>query len=218
MYPRSHSTPERTVIVMRRFIPTLLPLVCATFLLAGCGEATSVEPEAEAELQSVLAAQGVAPTIAGTAGASVAALRRATARYHRIQDALDDGFVNTMECVALPDGSAAMGIHVLHPGRMWDGAFDPDAPEVLLYEPMPNGEMRLVGVEFVVFRSTWGEPPGPMFLGEEFHHSFGEGAHGLPDHYELHIWTWKHNPDGLLADFNPNVTCDYFTAPEPGAS
>lgn len=30
---------------------------------------------------------------------------------------------------------------------------------------------------------------------------------GMPVHYDLHVWLFRHNPDGLLAPFNPAVSC-----------
>jgi hypothetical protein len=27
--------------------------------------------------------------------------------------------------------------------------------------------------------------------------------------WALHVWLWKHNPSGMFADWNPNVTCKY---------
>ncbi len=32
-------------------------------------------------------------------------------------------------------------------------------------------------------------------------------AYELPDFYELHLWLWKTNPNGLFADWNPRVSC-----------
>ena len=32
-------------------------------------------------------------------------------------------------------------------------------------------------------------------------------AYDLPDFYELHLWLWKTNPNGLFADWNPRVSC-----------
>jgi hypothetical protein len=26
-----------------------------------------------------------------------------------------------------------------------------------------------------------------------------------PEHYDLHAWVWHANPDGVFAEFNPNV-------------
>ncbi len=41
----------------------------------------------------------------------LAQVRRATAKYHRVEVALADGYAPDLNCVALPNGSAAMGIH-----------------------------------------------------------------------------------------------------------
>jgi hypothetical protein len=30
---------------------------------------------------------------------------------------------------------------------------------------------------------------------------------GMPPHYDLHVWVWQANPEGIFAPFNPNVTC-----------
>lgn len=30
---------------------------------------------------------------------------------------------------------------------------------------------------------------------------------GLPAFYELHLWLWKRNPNGLFNDWNPDVRC-----------
>lgn len=30
---------------------------------------------------------------------------------------------------------------------------------------------------------------------------------GMPWHYDLHVWLWRDNPNGLFVNWNPNVTC-----------
>ena len=30
---------------------------------------------------------------------------------------------------------------------------------------------------------------------------------GMPVHYDLHVWLWKHNPSGVFAPFNPDASC-----------
>jgi hypothetical protein len=40
--------------------------------------------------------------------------------------------------------------------------------------------------------------------------------YGTPAFYELHVWAWRTNPRGTVADFNPAVSCDdYTTADAP---
>ncbi len=30
---------------------------------------------------------------------------------------------------------------------------------------------------------------------------------GMPIHFDLHAWVYRHNPDGELTSFNPTVRC-----------
>ena len=82
-----------------------------------------------------------------------------------------------------------------------DGNVNVLEPELLMYEPGPRGQMRLVGVEYIVPLSAWQGSKPPMLFGREFqvNEQFGVWA--------LHAWVWKHNPAGMFADWNPNVSC-----------
>jgi len=37
----------------------------------------------------------------------------------------------------------------------------------------------------------------------------------VPVHYDLHVWLYRENPDGMLAAFNPDVSCRRLTHPLP---
>ena len=56
-----------------------------------------------------------------------------------------------------------MGVHFVYPPRVRDGVLKGDEPEALIYQPMANGAMRLVGVEFIVVKEDWDlkHPAGP---------------------------------------------------------
>ena len=137
-------------------------------------------------------------------------MKQATASYADIDAALAAGFVPLSECVASPDG--AMGFHYGHPPRMDDATIDPEAPEVLLYEPTAGGGYRLVGVEFMMHQDVWagaGNTGNPSVAGQSF--SPPNPAH--PDEnvrpfYTLHAWVWQDNPSGMFAPFNPSVSCN----------
>jgi hypothetical protein len=58
--------------------------------------------------------------------------------------------------------------------------------------------MRLVGVEYIVPLAF--DEPAPLF-GQHFHANEGAGV------WALHLWNWRHNPDGAFADWNPKVSC-----------
>ncbi len=152
----------------------------------------------------------------------LAAVRAATAKYHDPATAIADGYLPTDVCVASPDGS--MGMHYVNPGRV--GALDPLRPDVLLYEPTPSGP-RLVGVEYLQFAlvqllgsdnwTPWFDQapppagstfaPAPALFGQRFDGPMPGHEPGMPWHYDLHVWLWQANPDGIFSMWNPNVHC-----------
>ena len=182
------------------FCPTLATITGGLLALglAACGDQTPVEP----------AADGVSPSFAAHAERSevnmgLAAVRAATARYQRVEEAVADGYETDGHCVAHPAGAGAMGYHYVNPSLM-DDELSVDAPEALVYAPRRDGGMRLVAVEWLVPLPLATE--APELLGHHFHANEAVGIWGL------HAWVWQHNPDGVFADFNPRVSC-----PEPSA-
>ncbi len=133
----------------------------------------------------------------------LAQVRQATAEYHKVSNALADGYVATEHCIAVP-GVGGMGYHFVNQALAGDLAVDPLKPEVLLYAPKNDGELRLVAVEYFV--ADVGQPT-PAVFGEPFKGPMAGHEPGMPIHYDLHAWIWKGNPDGLFADFNPKVSC-----------
>lgn len=112
-------------------------------------------------------------------------LRASTARFHRVERALASGRVDLGLCFD------QMGQHYADPATFGDGILDPLAPEALVYED-DGHRLRLVAVEWV--STTPGEVLGvPLHLNESL---------GV---WVLHAWVWRHNPNGVLADFNPRV-------------
>ncbi len=132
----------------------------------------------------------------------LATLRRATARYHRHEVALGDEFSPVAPCQENPVGPGGLGIPHLNLDRL-DATIDLMNPEVLFYEPQKNGKLRLVGVETVVPIDLWGEDEPPSLFGQEFHRNDDVGLFGL------HIWIWRHNSDGTLAFWHPDVSCEF---------
>jgi hypothetical protein len=148
---------------------------------------------------------------------NLAEVRRATAKYHRVEVALADGYVADPVCVASPAGG--MGIHYVNRSLNSDQNLDITQPEVLLYEPMKNGKLRLVAVEYFVPALAGGAPwfpqtpplgqfaPSPSLFGQTFDGPMPGHNPFMPWHYELHVWIWKNNPAGMFAEFNPTVQC-----------
>ena len=144
--------------------------------------------------------------------ALINSVRVATERYADINVAFGEGFVTATPCVSGPD-TGAMGVHLVLPSRISDGIIDVSAPQALIYEPQPDGSMRLVGVEYIVLASTWtsAHPGGgpPALAGNLLNLIGAPNRYGLPAFFELHVWAWKHNPMGSLADWNTHVTCEH---------
>jgi hypothetical protein len=137
----------------------------------------------------------------------------ATAKYQDINFPLhkEKGWAVATPCVSGPD-AGAMGVHVVMGSRIADGTLDPTAPEALIYEPLPNGYFRLVGVEFIQLADDWAarNPNGgvPAVDGNLMNLVGFPNRFGLPAFYELHVWAWEDNPKGNFSDWNTHVTCE----------
>lgn len=168
---------------------------------------------------AVLALGAIAIAVAGAAlgggQSALAEVRHATAAFHDVRAARDAGYTVELPdvfgetCIAnLDDPSAgAMGVHMVSLERVMNPALDPSDPEVLVYERLNNGSLKLVAVEYVVFDSG---QPRPSLFGVPF--GWNDGSrYGLPAFYALHAWVWKPNPTkplGMFSDWNPRVSCD----------
>lgn len=147
----------------------------------------------------------------GHATGIVRAVRDSTRRYLRLSRAEAAGYGPLLGC-ASGDAEGAMGLHYANPVLVGDGVLDARRPEVLMYEPMANGRMRLVGVEFVVIAEAWdaANAAPPVLMGQLFHYEDSPNRYGLPAFYALHVWAWKNNPKGVFADWNPRVSCMHY--------
>jgi hypothetical protein len=99
-----------------------------------------------------------------------------------------------------------------------DGVLDPAQPEIVIYEPLPNGRLRITGADFLVFADAWdsahpGEPP--QLMGQLLHLFDSPNRFGLPAFYTLHVWAWKDNPNGTFVNWHPDVKCDAFSDTQP---
>jgi hypothetical protein len=128
----------------------------------------------------------------------------ATAKYHDVNRALADGYIQVSGCEELP-GVGAMGYHFLNPALAGDGTFDPRKPELLLYMPDDRGRMRLVAVEY--FAAEAAVSSRPSVLGFPFDGPMDGHTPDMPRHYDLHLWLWKYNPAGVNQPWNPALSC-----------
>jgi len=149
------------------------------------------------------------------AGSAMAPLvekvRAVTSKYADVRVATKEGWVQATPCVSSPS-AGAMGVHYVLPARVGDGTINASEPEALIYEPQPNGGLRLVGVEYIVLAGDWAklhkEGGAPSVDGHLMHYVGEPNRYGLPAFYEMHVWAWERNPSGNFVDFNTKVTCD----------
>lgn len=202
---------------------TALAALFAAAAATSCGrppaptEATSVPTPPEAALEGD---PGLGPELA--------AVRRATARFHDAATAMAEGYLNPEGRICDQIAIGTMGIHSPNPPLLQNQALDPENPEVLLYLPRPEGGFRLIGVEYIqpvlvrnpdtgqvspwLPQTTWPAnyqvvTPTPQLFGQTFQGPMPGHIPGMPWHWDLHVWLWAHNPSGMFAQWNPSLSC-----------
>jgi hypothetical protein len=144
--------------------------------------------------------KGILPTGLGDPiDRDIARARAATSRYRNVEAAIAAGYPATAHCVEnQPDG--AMGLHFQN-DTLLDTTLDVEKPEVLVYERMGDGSIRLNGVEYLVPIAKWTSEEPPTLLGQPLKRANGLGV------WYLHAWIWKPSTSGLFANWNPDVKC-----------
>jgi hypothetical protein len=135
-------------------------------------------------------------------------IRAATRRFRRVDAAIDAGYVQFFGCVHEPL-AGAMGIHFVNGELAGDTVLNARRPEALTYEIEANGELSLVGVEYVVFKEAWDAEHAapPSLFDQHFVEVPADNRFAIPAFYALHAWAWKSNPAGDFEDWNPRVIC-----------
>ncbi|HEY7641118.1 MAG TPA: hypothetical protein VH814_15430 [Steroidobacteraceae bacterium] len=145
-------------------------------------------------------ADEVLPTGLGEAvDRDVERVRAATERFKDVDTALAAGYVATDYCVQHP-AHGVMGLHFKNMA-LRDATPDLERPEILLYQRLPDGTLRLNGVEYVVPLSAWMHDEPPLLLGQKMRREENQAI------WYLHAWIWEWNPSGIFADWNPRAKC-----------
>ncbi len=145
-------------------------------------------------------------------GDFVKAVREATARFKDVAQAEAEGYTLMFGCVSGPD-FGAMGLHYVNMALVVDGVLDPARPEIVIYEPLPNGRVKLTGADFLVLADQWHATNAatPELGGQLLHLFESPNRFGLPNFYTLHVWAWKENPVGMFSNWHSKVACDPFS-------
>jgi hypothetical protein len=145
-------------------------------------------------------------------GALLKIIRENTERFKDVSVAEAEGYSLLFGCVSGPD-AGAMGLHYVNMGLVKLGKIDPTRPQIIIYEPMPDGRLKLIGADFLLIASEWDKThpqQPPQLMGQLFHYFESPNRFGLPPFYTLHVWAWKENPWGAFVNWHPNVSCQSF--------
>lgn len=146
-------------------------------------------------------------TAEGTPNKLVRTVREATKQYLDINAAIAAGYGPFLGCVSGSD-HGAMGVHYVNPNLL-NGTVSATQPQALIYEPSPDGKMKLVGVEYIADATTWLQTNSspPVLDGQVFLFVDSPNRYDIPSFFELHVWAWRDNPQGSFVDWNDHVSC-----------
>jgi hypothetical protein len=108
------------------------------------------------------------------------------------------------DCVEAPFGG--MGYHIANLSQLGSGQLNLLRPQVLLFAPTEDGSMAFKGVEYIIPADLWDSAEPPHFLGRDLSFNPNIPPNGI---WALHVWVGTPNPDGIFADFNPEVSCEF---------
>jgi hypothetical protein len=135
-------------------------------------------------------------------------VRAANERFKDLEVATAEGYVPS-GCVSSLDGGA-MGVRYVNAAYLKDQQVDIKRPQAVLYEPLPDGKLTLVGVQYMSFS-------GPTSLdGQAFGFVDAPNNYDLEPFYELPVWAWRANPRGAFVEMNPRVNCEHASGPGAG--
>jgi hypothetical protein len=210
--------------MVRKSLTSITLLIAAACADEASSVVTPVSPDHSSHASASRGRVDIGPDVL----ADLARVRQATARFHNLDAAYaagytvwsPDPFAANATCPTSPEGN--MGYHLVNVAlrggaanpSAGDAQVDPLQPEMLLYERRADGQMHLVGVEYLVFTAAWERANGvgatpPAVFGEPLPaslHTFPGNPNPIP-HYELHVWIWTPNPLGMFYPWNPTVSC-----------
>jgi hypothetical protein len=165
---------------------------------------------------NTLGAQAKQQGKAADNSAAINAVKAALEKYKDPIAAVRDGYLSTIGCVDFPAGGmehgameykpGAMGVHFINMGLV-NPKLDSTKPQVLLYEPVGD-KLVLTGAEWFVPTQMSKTPP--TILGHQLQGPMEGHTPVMPaelHHWDLHVWLWKNNPNGMFSPTNSAVKC-----------
>jgi len=189
-------------MTLRKFVKVLsCPVLAVAFMLVSQSAARAQTSHAEITADQ----QSKAKTL-------LKKVRDATERYQNVNVAEADGYQLLFGCVS-GDTVGAMGLHYVNMDLVNKGEVKLSHPQIVIYEPTPDGRVRLTGADYLIIAEGWDKKhpnDPPQLMGQLFHLFDAPNRFGLPAFYTLHVWAWKDNPNGAFVNWHPNVSCESF--------
>jgi hypothetical protein len=167
----------------------------------------------------MVASLGAQATQQGAPLANAAALtlvRNSLDKYKDPIVAVREGYLSTVGCVDFPKGGTehgameykpgAMGVHFINMSLVGP-KLDSTKPQVLLYD-IVGDKLVLAGAEWFVPTDLAKTPP--TILGHKLMGPMEGHAPIMPaelHHWDLHVWLWKTNPNGMFSPTNAAMKC-----------
>ncbi|MFB6087838.1 MAG: hypothetical protein ABEJ85_04895 [Haloarculaceae archaeon] len=154
--------------------------------------------------RSALAASaGLAGCLTSAGGGSNAAKRlrkhrESLSRFRDVTTAIDEGYRTAAQYVRTDDG--VLGIPLVKPSI---GKLDPERPQIVLYGLTDDNQYELFGLKWYVPAEKRDGPPS--LFGQSFDGPLSGKIWLVPEHYALHAWLFRDNPDGMFALYNPAI-------------
>jgi hypothetical protein len=181
--------------------------VAVLALAAGTALAATAQPAKRA--------QATAPAVPRAVAVQLKKVKSALDKYESVDVAKADGYKLASPCEMTPVSrgaswwAGAMGVHFVN-SALTRQAPKASKPAVLVYLPTTGGGFQLVAAEYFkadADQSLATDSDRPSLFGRAFDGPMKGHAPGMPIHYDLHVWLWKHNPSGLFAPYNPDASC-----------
>lgn len=172
-------------------------------LLHACGNAPAVDQAADAAEHDMAG-------MAMEESAELESVRQLTASFTDIGAARAAGYTEAITSCWYHRDNGGQGIHFGRP-ELIDGTVSLLEPELVMYEPLEDGSLQFLAIEYIVPLDAWTEAEPPTLFDQQFMRNEQLGL------WVLHVWLGKENPEGLYANWNPNVSCQHATESEDRA-
>jgi hypothetical protein len=191
-------------VVRVRWFAGLTAAGIALAVLNACGNAPAERDATHADDEHGAAAAAPA------AAAELDALQQLTSGFGDIAVARAAGYTEQITPCWYHRERGGQGYHFAR-AELIDGNVSLLEPELVMYEPLADGSLEFLAIEYIVPLDAWDRPDPPVLLGRPFMRNERLGL------WVLHVWLGKDNPSGLYADWNPDVSCEHASESEDRA-